>query len=214
MRLRDPSGGGIVVERAYLPFTPTEFARARALVELDAQLGVRVPEGRDVLTLPEGSEITIRRAGPEDLAAAQAMHERCSPATLALRYHGPVADADRYLAHLLSPRFGQTLAVETASGRIVALAHLLWDGDENEVAVLVEDGWQRRGIGVELLRRLVGLAADSDRDSVYAVTQATNTGMIAAMRHLGLPLDYQVEDGTLVITATLSPSDAHAPTKR
>jgi GNAT superfamily N-acetyltransferase len=214
MRLRDPSGGGIVVERAYLPFTPTEFARARALVELDAQLGVRVPEGRDVLTLPEGREITIRRAGPEDLAAAQAMHDRCSPATLALRYHGPVADADRYLEHLLSPRFGQTLAVETASGRTVALAHLLWDGDENEVAVLVEDGWQRRGLGVELLRRLVGLAADSDRDSVYAVTQATNTGMIAAMRHLGLPLDYQVEDGTLVITATLSPADAHVPTKR
>lgn len=39
MRLRDPSGGVITVERPYLPFTPTEFARARALVELDARLG-------------------------------------------------------------------------------------------------------------------------------------------------------------------------------
>lgn len=39
MRLRDPSGGAITVERPYLPFTPTEFARARALVELDARLG-------------------------------------------------------------------------------------------------------------------------------------------------------------------------------
>ncbi|MFE2431733.1 GNAT family N-acetyltransferase [Streptomyces sp. NPDC059373] len=212
MRLRDPSGGSITVERAYLPFTPTEFARARALVELDAQLGARVPEARHVLTLPEGNEITIRRAGPEDLAAASAMHDRCSPATLAQRYHGPVGDAHRYLEHLLSPRFGQTLAVETASGRIVALAHLLWDGDENEVAVLVEDGWQRRGIGVELLRRLTDMAAGANRDSVYAVTQATNTGMVATMRRLGLPLDYQVEDGTLVITATLSPADAPART--
>lgn len=39
MRLRDPSGGAITIERPYLPFTPTEFARARALVELDARLG-------------------------------------------------------------------------------------------------------------------------------------------------------------------------------
>ncbi|MFD3451487.1 GNAT family N-acetyltransferase [Streptomyces sp. NPDC058691] len=211
MRLRDPAGGTITVERAYLPFTPTEFARARALVELDDRLGVRVPEHRDVLTLPEGNEITVRRAGPEDLAAARDLHRRCSPATLAHRYHGPVADVDRYLNHLLSPRFGQTLAVETVSGRVVALAHLLWDGDETEVALLVEDAWQRRGIGLELLRRLVAQAVEADCESVYAVTRATNTGMIAMMRRLGLPLDYQVEDGTLVITATLSPAEASAP---
>ncbi|MCW2870752.1 GNAT family N-acetyltransferase [Actinacidiphila oryziradicis] len=211
MRLRDPSGGTITVERAHLPFTPTEFARARALIELDAQLGVRMPDSKDVLTLPEGNEITIRRAGPQDLPAARAMHERCSPATLSRRYHGPVGDADRYLVHLLSPRFGQTLAVETASGRLVALAHLLWDGEENEVAVVVEDTWQRRGIGAELLRKLVALATEAGRDSVYAVTQATNTGMVATMRTLGLPLDYQVEDGTLVITATVSSAGVAAP---
>ncbi|HEY5835216.1 GNAT family N-acetyltransferase [Streptomyces sp.] len=208
MRLRDPSGGTITVERDYLPFTPTEFARARALVELDAQLGVRMPGSRHVLTLPEGNEITMRRASPEDRAAALAMQERCSPTTLALRYHGPVADAESYLTHLLSPRFGQSLAVETASGRLVALGHLLWDGDENEVALLVEDEWQRRGIGTALLRRLVDLATEAGRDSVYAVTQSTNTGMVATMRELGLPLDYQVEDGTLVITASLPTAKA------
>ncbi len=54
MRLRAPEGGVITVERPYLPFTPTEFARARALVELDARLGPRVPHSKDVLTLPAG----------------------------------------------------------------------------------------------------------------------------------------------------------------
>ncbi|WP_256106403.1 GNAT family N-acetyltransferase [Streptomyces sp. ODS05-4] len=210
MRLRDPRGGVLTLTRAYLPFTPTEFARARALVELDARLGPRMPRGRDVLTLPEGGEITVRRAGPEDLAAARAMHDRCSERTLGLRYHGPVGDADRYLRHLLSPRFGRTLAVEASGpaggpGRIVALGHLLWDGDETEVALLVEDDWQRRGIGSELLAKLVGLAREADCGSVYAVTQSSNTGMVAAMRALGLPLDYQIEEGTLVITADLAP---------
>ncbi|MER5559832.1 GNAT family N-acetyltransferase [Streptomyces sp. NPDC002506] len=214
MRLRDPSGGAITIERPHLPFTPTEFARARALVELDARLGPRVPRGEDVLTLPEGNEITVRRAAPSDLEAAKALHERCSDRTLGLRYHGPVADADRYLGHLLSPRYGRTLAVQTASGRLVALGHLLWDGDETEVALLVEDSWQRRGIGSELLRRLVELAVEARCDSVYAVTQSSNTGMVAAMRGLGLPLDYQIEEGTLVVTARLAKSPRVSSTTR
>ncbi|WP_329404456.1 GNAT family N-acetyltransferase [Streptomyces melanogenes] len=203
MRLRDPNGGAITIERPYLPFTPTEFARARALVELDARLGPRIPRSQDVLTLPEGNEIAVRRAGQDDVEAAKAMHERCSDRTLSLRYHGPVGDADRYLNHLLSPRYGRTLAAQTASGRLVALGHLLWDGDETEVALLVEDDWQRRGIGSELLERLVALAVEAGCESVYAVTQSSNTGMVAAMRGLGLPLDYQIEEGTLVVTARL-----------
>ncbi|WP_416972860.1 GNAT family N-acetyltransferase [Streptomyces sp. 4F14] len=203
LRLRAPEGGVITVERPYLPFTPTEFARARALVELDARLGPRVPRGLDVLTLPEGADITVGRADQADLEAAKAMHERCSAQTLTMRYHGPVNDADRYLNHLLSPRFGRTLAVRTASGRVVGLGHLLWDGDETEVALLVEDGWQGRGIGGELLRRLVRMAVEAGGESVYAVTRSGNTAMVAAMRSLGLPLDYQIEEGTLVITARL-----------
>ncbi|ELP69290.1 ACT domain protein, partial [Streptomyces turgidiscabies Car8] len=203
MRLRAPEGGVITVERPYLPFTPTEFARARALVELDARLGPRVPHGQDMLTLPRGNAITVRRADARDLDAAKAMHERCSPRTLSLRYHGPMGDADRYLGHLLSPRYGRTLAVQTASGRVVGLGHLLWDGDETEIALLVEDEWQRRGVGGELLRRLVSMAREANCEHVYAVTQSSNTGMVAAMRGLGLPLDYQIEEGTLVITARL-----------
>ncbi|MEU3751547.1 GNAT family N-acetyltransferase [Streptomyces olivoreticuli] len=208
IRLPDPSGGTITIERPHLPFTPTEFARARALVELDARLGPRVPPRSDVLTLPEGNEITVRRAGLGDLTAAREMHERCSPATLSRRYHGPVGDADRYLRHLLSPRFGRTLAAYTASGRLVALGHLLWDGEETEISLLVEDTWQRRGVGGELLGRLVAMAADAGCESVYAVTQASNTAMVAAMRALDLPLDYLIEEGTLVVTARLAPAPA------
>lgn len=208
MRLRDPSGGVLVVTRDQPPFTPTEFARARALIELDAQLGPRVPDTRDLLTLASGGggldELTVRRADPSDRDAAVALHDRCSTATLRRRYHGPTKDSDRYLSHLLEPRFGQTLTVETPDGDLVALAHLMWDDDSAEVAVLVEDAWQRRGLGSELVRRLVELAQDAGIGQVYAVTTASNSGMIATLRRLAVPLDYQVEDGTLVITAHLS----------
>ena len=148
-------------------------------------------------------------AGPADRGPAQEMHARCSARTLGLRYHGPVADADRFLDHLLSPHFGHTLAARAADGRIVALGHLLWDGDDAEVALLVEDAWQRRGVGSEVLGRLASLAAQAGLEHVYAVTQPSNTGAVAVMRGLGLPLDHRIEPDplkpTLVITARLTP---------
>jgi RimJ/RimL family protein N-acetyltransferase len=211
MRLPAPGGGLIELCRPRLPFTPTEFARAKALVQLDGVLGPRVPKVADRLRSPAGAELTVRRAVPQDREAALAMHRRCSPETLRRRYHGPVADADRYLAHLLDPRHGQTLAVETADGELVALAHLLWDDDSAEVAVLVEDAWQRRGLGLDLLRRMAALAAEAGVATVYAVTQAGNTALIGAMQRLAIPLDYQVDDGTLVITAHLAGAAEQLP---
>ncbi|GAA1929299.1 hypothetical protein GCM10009716_41240 [Streptomyces sodiiphilus] len=133
------------------------------------------------------------------------MHGRCSPETLARRYHGPVGEADRYLAHLLSPRFGHTVAVQAPGGELVALGHLLWDGEETEVALLVEDAWQRRGLGAAMLNHLVALAEREGCESVYAVTQASNAGMISAMLGTGLPLERQLAAGTLVLTARLVP---------
>jgi GNAT superfamily N-acetyltransferase len=211
MRLPTPGGDLIELTRAHLPFTPTEFARAKALVELDAVLGPRVPKVEARVSTPAGTDLTVRRADPDDHAAALAMHHRCSTDTLRRRYHGPVKDADRYLNHLLDPRHGQTLAVETADGRLVALAHLMWDEDGAEVALLVEDAWQRRGLGVDLLRRMASLALEAGMETVYAVTHSSNTGLIASMRKLEAPLDYQVEDGTLVITAHLAEAADHLP---
>ncbi|MEU4117149.1 GNAT family N-acetyltransferase [Kitasatospora sp. NPDC028055] len=167
------------------------------------------------LSLPDGTELLLRPAGPADKAAALAMHERCSPAALRLRYHGPVRDADRYLEHLLDPRHGRSLVVAAPDGRVLALGHLMWDGDEAELAVLVEDAWQRHGLGLALLRRLTAVARAAGIGTVYAVTQAANTGLITAMRRLAAPLDFHCEDGTLVITATLAagaaPAAASAP---
>ncbi|MFD6371310.1 GNAT family N-acetyltransferase, partial [Streptomyces roseolus] len=69
-------------------------------------------------------------------------------------------------------------------------------------------------IGSELLGRLVAMAEEAGCESVYAVTQASNTGMVAAMRALGLPLDYQIEEGTLVITARLEPAPRRSEPSR
>ncbi|MEV7926619.1 MULTISPECIES: GNAT family N-acetyltransferase [unclassified Kitasatospora] len=191
-RLPALTGGPL---RSARPHPPVD--RPRAVTDPDREAPSR-------LTLADGTALTLRPAGPADRAAALAMHLRCSPASLRLRYHGPVRDAGRYLDHLLDARHGHSLAATAADGRIVALGHLMWDDDEAELAVLVEDAWQRRGLGPALLRQLSAAARAAGVTTVYAVTHASNTGLITAMRRLAAPLDFRAEDGTLVITATLA----------
>lgn len=157
--------------------------------------------GVPATTAPVPQGVVLRPAGPADLAAATAMHERCSAQSLARRYHGPPEDADRYLPHLLAPHHGRSLAAWCADGRLVGLGHLLWDGDEAEVALLVEDARQRRGIGSALLSELLVLAALSGRRTVYAVTRPADTAMVRTMRGTGLPLEYDHSDSALVVTA-------------
>lgn len=194
---------------------PYRLARPRPLParpDSVAHPGARADEAVSRLSLPDGTELLLRPADPGDKAAALAMHGRCSPAALRQRYHGPVRDADRYLDHLLDARRGRSLAVTSPDGRLLALGHLMWDDDEAELAVLVEDAWQRHGLGLALLRRLTAAARAAGIGTVYAVTHIANTALIAAMRRLTAPLDFRAEDGTLVITATLATGTAPAPT--
>ncbi|MFF2141588.1 GNAT family N-acetyltransferase [Kitasatospora sp. NPDC058190] len=179
--------------------------------DAQARLSAQAVDEVSRLPLPDGTELLLRPAGPDDKAAALAMHDRCSPTALRLRYHGPVRDAGRYLDHLLDARHGRSLAVTAPDGRLLALGHLMWDDGEAELAVLVEDAWQRHGLGLALLRRLTAAARAAGIGTVYAVTQAANAALIAAMRRLAAPLDFRAEDGTLVITATLAGGTALAP---
>lgn len=201
-----------------VPYTTLRFPRLRLQGLVSGYRSARecgqAAPVRDTVVPPQaavdagGSRILLRPAGPGDTEAARALHGRCSPRTLSQRYQGPAEEADRYLPHLLSPRHGYSVAAGCPAGTLVALGHLLRDGDETEVALLVEDTWQRRGIGAALLRTLIGLAEQTRCETVYAVTRASNTGMIATMRGTGMPLEHDVQEGMLVLTARLTPRPA------
>lgn len=154
--------------------------------------------------LATAGALALGPLGPGDLEAARALHRRCSARTLAARYFGPPARADDYLPHLLAPRHGHTLAARARGGGALAgLGHLLWDGpEEAEVALLVADGWQRRGVGSALLRRLAVLAADSGHVRLYAVVPPDAAGSAAAvLRTLGSPVCVRQETDAVVVSA-------------
>jgi GNAT superfamily N-acetyltransferase len=98
--------------------------------------------------------VAVRSATVDDLDAVLAMHRRCSAESLYRRYvSGAGTPPAALLTRLLAA--GSQLALVNggaADGRVVALASLV--GDPAEAAILVEDAWQRRGVGTLLARRL------------------------------------------------------------
>ncbi|KIR65764.1 GNAT family N-acetyltransferase [Micromonospora haikouensis] len=202
MVLPDPTGGSYELRRAAPSFTPAEYARAQALAELAAAVGRRDAD-QVTLVLPDGAEAVVRPATAGDLTGVLELHGACSAGTLHRRYLGGAAlPAPARLGRLLEPAQGLTLvATATGSGGaaepVVAMANLLVEGDEAEVALLVRDDWQRRGVGTALLRRLVRHAERAGLAGLVLHVQAENTAMLRTLRRLARPTVTE-RDGCLV----------------
>ena len=195
MTLADPSGGSYELLRALPAFTPAEYARAQALVEVATGV-LRRRHDEVTLLLPDGAELVLRQATADDLAGLRDLHENCSPQTLHRRYLTGGVPAESRLRRLLEPAGGVTLLAVAPGGAVLAAAHLIVEGDLGEVAVLVDDDWQRRGLGTALLRRLRAHAEQAGIAAVVAHIGADNEAMLRTLRRLGAePAD---RDGGLV----------------
>ncbi|GAA4731508.1 GNAT family N-acetyltransferase [Phytohabitans rumicis] len=208
MRLVDPTGGTYEISRPAPAFTPAEYARAQALVDLAATV-VRQAADQVTLVLPDGVEVRVRPAVRDDLAAVRAMHERCTPRSRHRRYlAGTSGPSPALLARLIEPARGVTLVALAEDDRVVAVGNLVAEGAIGEIALLVEDAWQRRGVGTALLRRLVAHASRAGYAAVVAHTQADNVGMLATLRRLDRPGPVDRDGTMLSVTVPLAAARA------
>jgi RimJ/RimL family protein N-acetyltransferase len=113
---------------------------------------------------------------------------------------------------MLDPEGGVTLVALAADDRVVATATLVAEGDVGEVGLLVEDAWQRRGIGTALLRRLVAHGERAGYAALVAHTHADNKPMLATLRRLSRSGPAPERDDTLVtVTLPLAPATVRTP---
>lgn len=202
MRLPDPSGGTIVLTRLAPSFTPAEFARAQALVDVARAALTR--RSVTLLTL-DGEELALRPGNGTDLSAARCMHGRCGAETLFRRYlTGTRGPSDPQLTRLLSPARGVALVAADESGEIVAMANLIGEGELAEAALLVEDAWQRKGIGTALLRRLLRLAGPLGMRAVVVHTQAGNAAMVRTLHRIRPDAVFELDGGLASATIPVS----------
>jgi len=204
LAVADPYGGTLSLTRETPVFTPAEFARAQALADIAGQV-VTGQLALANLLLPDGTELVLRLAHPGDLDELAAMHARCSATSLYRRFLTGSRPTATQLARLLEPRRGATLVAVTPGGQIVSTASLVGEGALAEAAVLVQDDWQRRGVGTAMLRRLLAMARPAEFAAVLVHTHADNTAMLRTVRRLGdfLAAEPGYDRDGAVITVTL-----------
>jgi GNAT superfamily N-acetyltransferase len=196
------------------PFTATELSRAAALLELAAQLAMRVPTRHDaadrILLLRDGSEVRMRGATPSDAPLVAALHARCAPQTRRARFLSPAPrlPGDQLNALLGGGSGSAVLAATADGGSAVGLANLSLDpadpaGTTGRIALLVEDAWQGRGLGTALLRRLADIAVERGMAELTAVARPDDLGVTRLLRRAGLRPSAEILDGEVRLRAPL-----------
>jgi acetyltransferase len=85
---------------------------------------------------------------------------------------------------------------ETGESEILAVGRMMkiHGTDEAEVAVLVSDKWQGRGLGKELLSRLLVVGADEKISKLTADILPDNRDIMRICEKLGFSLKHSLDD--------------------
>jgi acetyltransferase len=132
-----------------------------------------------------------------------------------VRFHEGLSERSVYLRYFHFMKFDQRVAherltricfidydremalVAEQAGQIVGVGRLtrLRAAREAEFAALVTDAWQGRGLGLEMVRRLVEIGRSEGLGRVVADILPENTAMQKVCRKLGFRLRDSLEDG-------------------
>ncbi len=163
------------------------------------------------VTLEDGSQVTLRPIRPEDAEIEQAFVRNLSDEARYFRF----MDTLRELPPNLLSQFTQVdyekhmalIAVTERDGRQteVAVARYVVDDDgrQCEFAIVVADGWQRKGLGSELMRALMAAARAAGVRVMHGNVLAGNQKMLRLMHRLGFTARHDENDPRTIRVETM-----------
>jgi len=158
--------------------------------------------GWDAL-LADGDLVHLRPVVRDDATALQALHDTASDRSIYLRYFTASRRAgEQYLKHLLGENDSGRLAmVAEQHGVVVGMASCepLPGTADAEVAFLVADNQQHRGVGTLLLEHLAALARQHGMRRFVADTLAENTAMLKVFADAGFSTDRELDAGSATV---------------
>ncbi|MEU1735976.1 GNAT family N-acetyltransferase [Streptosporangium sp. NPDC020145] len=151
-----------------------------------------------------GTVVEIRSAGPGDEERIRHFLAELSPRTRHLRFLTAVDEdmAGRLLAE--TGRGDVLLAV--AGEKVVGHAVGARAGAEVEIAVVVADAWQGRGIGSRLVRRLLRRASVNGARTVNMDVLGDNHRVLAMVRGLWPGAVTRTSQGSVEVNAPVEPA--------
>ncbi|GIW86707.1 MAG: GNAT family N-acetyltransferase [Isosphaeraceae bacterium] len=166
--------------------------------------------------MADGTKVLIRPIRPEDEPLLIRFHETLSESSVRLRYFHAMKLSQRVaherLTKICFNDYDREMALvaerrnpETGIAEIMGIGRLskLRLRPVGEFAILVTDKAQRRGLGTELLRRLIEVARDEGLEEIVAEMLTQNVGMQRVCQKLGFTLTPQLSDGIVKARLTL-----------
>jgi len=134
------------------------------------------------LVLAPGVEVLIRPIRPTDKALLVRGFERLSPEARFQRFFAPVVRLNEsdlaYLTEVDHRKHEALVAIDPEDGEMVGVARYIrttpYRDREAEVAIVIADNWQGKGLGTALLSRLATRAREEGITHFLAVILADN----------------------------------------
>ena len=162
------------------------------------------------VVLSDGGTVHLRPITPDDADRLLAFHGRLSERTRYFRYFGPYPRMpQRDLERFSTVDHRDRVAFVAMLGHdIVAVGRYdrLHDTDSAEVAFVVEDPHQGRGLGSILLEHLAAAARERGLTRFVAEVLAENGQMVRVFRDAGYQIARSFEEGTVHLEFALDPT--------
>ena len=144
------------------------------------------------IALRDGSTVHVRPIRPDDEAAIRKFFEGVSEESIAFRFFG-IPNIEAVTKWTLDVDYSDRYALVVPSGgdhKLVAhAAYIRGHADRAEVAFLVADGWQGKGISTILLAQLAAVAQEHGISTFAAQVMPDNNRMIQVFRDSGFPVE-------------------------
>ena len=166
-----------------------------------------------IVRLRDGRPVSLRVARSEDVAAVQQFVRGLSDRSRRNRFFAPVLQlSPDQLDRVTRSRPPSELALvcealDGAGSHIVAMAqYAVCEPLDAEFAVVVDDAWQRQGLGIQLLGMLAEHAARAGLAAFVGLVLADNWPMLALLARLDCEL---VTDRDPHVVRVVKRLDAH-----
>jgi GNAT superfamily N-acetyltransferase len=153
------------------------------------------------------SGVRVLRPSASDTEAVLEMLGRCSRTSLFHRFHGFTGGGDYFGALLRDRPIDQTFLAWYGSSCVGVATLGVGTTGISDLGVLIQDAWQRRGIGTWLVASLLANARAKGTTMVHADVLGEDLFILEALRRIG-PLTVSIEFGLYAIDIDIG---RHAP---
>ncbi len=159
----------------------------------------------------DGRTVRIRPITPDDAERLAAFHRSLSDETVYFRFFAPYPElTERDLERFTHVDHVDRVAlVATVGGELVGVGRYdRVDATDAEVAFVIRDDHQGRGLGSVLLEHLAAAARERGVKRFVAEVLPTNRRMLSTFQEAGYHPSHKLEDGVVSLSFDISPTDS------